>query len=119
MKTSQINVTKTMLEKSICDCNKQTREMLKAAGIVDYDKIEAGEKITIQASFKNPETGKKQEVKVSCYRANKRGDKRIWVNGIKSLANAGQVLNFTVRNGKLSIAVKSCAVIIQLMKLAA
>jgi hypothetical protein len=104
--TSRINVTKTMLEKSICDCNAATREMLKHCGIVDYDKIKAGDKVVILASFK-PDAGKKQEVKVSCYRANKRGDKRIWVNGIKSMAKAGQALEFTVRAGKLSIKVEA------------
>ena len=112
---SKINITRTMLEKSICDCNAETRQMLKATGIVDYDKIDAGEKVTLLATFKNPDTGKSQEVKVSCYRANTRGDKRIWINGIKQLASAGDVMVLSVRGGKLSIALKGAAMVAALL----
>ena len=114
MKESKINITATMLNKSICDCNADTRTMLQSAGLVDYDTLNAGDKEIIEASFINPDTGKREQVKVSCYRAGKRGDKRIWINGIRKLAKAGDVMNLKVRNGKLAITLQGAVALLSL-----
>jgi len=40
---------------------------------------------------------------ISAYRAKSRGDKRIWFNGLKNHANAGDVMALVIRGGKLVI----------------
>ena len=42
--SATFTVTKTILNKSIQDCNAAMRSLLKDAGIVDYDSLSAGEK---------------------------------------------------------------------------
>ena len=84
-----------MIDKSICDCNAPTRQLLKEAGIVDYDKLGSGEKVNIKARLEGV------DVIISCYRANGRGDKRIWFNKAKQLFKAGDKITLKVRGEKL------------------
>ena len=87
-----------MLDKSICDCNQSTRNLLRDEGILDYDDLRAGErhkfKATLQVRKNNiPLTSCiTEECTVSCYRANGRGDARIWITKVKQYAEAGDVL---------------------------
>lgn len=79
-----------MLEKSICDCNKSVRDLLRDEGIIDYDDLEAGDRHKFKATLQV--RGRKEECDVSCYRANGRGDARIWITKVKQYAEAGDVL---------------------------
>lgn len=79
-----------MLVKSICDCNKSVRDLLRDAGIIDYDELEAGGRHKFKATLQV--RGHKEECDVSCYRANGRGDARIWITKVKQYAEAGDVL---------------------------
>jgi len=89
-----------MLDKSICDCNAPTRQLLKEAGIVDYDQLELGEKVQVNARMEG------DDVVVSCYRANGRGDKRIWFNKAKQRFQAGDKIALKVRAKKLYLEVE-------------
>tara|TARA_R100001244_G_scaffold117873_1_gene87673 strand:- start:70 stop:447 length:378 start_codon:yes stop_codon:yes gene_type:complete len=91
-------VTKTILNKSIQDCNSAMRSLLKDAGIVDYDSLSAGEKVELKGFFLDG-----TETKISAYRARNRGDKRIWFSGLKKYAKPGDVMALVVENGKLII----------------
>lgn len=79
-----------MLDKSICDCTQATRELLRDEGILDYDDLDAGERHKFKATLQV--RGHKEECEVSCYRANGRGDARIWITKVKQYAEAGDVL---------------------------
>lgn len=98
MKQAQFKVTKTILEKSIQDCNAAMRDLLKDSGVVDYDSMSAGDRVELKGFFSDG-----TETKISAYRANKRGDKRIWFSGLKNYAKAGDVMALVVDNGTLVI----------------
>ena len=91
-------VTKTILNKSIQDCNAAMRTLLKDSGIVDYDSLAPGEKVKLKGFFIDG-----TETNISAYRAKNRGDKRIWFSGLKNYAKPGDVMALAVKNGKLVI----------------
>lgn len=109
MKQAQFKVTKTILDKSIQDCSSAMRDLLKESGVVDYDSMSAGDRVELKGFFSDG-----TETKISAYRANKRGDKRIWFSGLKNYASAGDVMALVVDNGKLVIKnlTKACVVFI-------
>jgi len=98
MKQAQFKVTKTILDKSIQDCNAAMRDLLKESGVVDYDSMSAGDRVELKGFFTDG-----TETKISAYRANERGDRRIWFSGLKNYASAGDVMALVVDNGKLVI----------------
>ena len=91
-------VTKTILNKSIQDCNAAMRSLLKDAGVVDYDSLAPGEKVKLKGFFIDG-----TETNISAYRAKNRGDKRIWFSGLKNYAKPGDVMALAVKNGKLVV----------------
>lgn len=93
------HVTATILNKSIQDCNVAIRDLLKREGVLDYDTLNAGDKVTLEGVYYSDGT----ETTISAYRAKTRGDKRIWFNGLKNHANAGDVMALVIRSGKLVI----------------
>ena len=98
MRQANFKVTKTILNKSIQDCNAAMRDLLKESGVVDYDSMSAGDRVELKGFFSDG-----TETKISAYRANKRGDKRIWFSGLKNYAKAGDVMALVVDNGTLVI----------------
>lgn len=108
-KQANFTVTKTILDKSIQDCSSAMRDLLKESGVVDYDSMSAGDRVELKGFFSDG-----TETKISAYRANKRGDKRIWFSGLKNYASAGDVMALVVDNGKLVIKnlTKACVVFI-------
>ena len=98
MKKANFKVTKTILDKSIQDCNLAMRDLLKESGVVDYDSMSAGDRVELTGFFSDG-----TKTKISAYRAKKRGDKRIWFSGLKHYAVAGDVMALVVDNGKLVI----------------
>ena len=96
-KKAMFHVTKTVLDKAIQDANAGLVNILKEAGIIDYDTIESGEKHYIYANYKqytNP-------IQVSCYRAKTRGDRRIWFKGIKEIAKADDMMALSINKDKI------------------
>ena len=92
------HVTGTILNKSIQDCNVALRDLLKRENVLDYDKLSAGDKVTLSGVYSDG-----TETTVSAYKAKTRGDKRIWFNGLKNYADAGDVMALVIRGGKLLI----------------
>ena len=92
------HVTGTILNKSIQDCNAAIRDLLKREGVLDYDTLNAGDKVTLEGVYSDG-----TETTISAYRAKTRGDKRIWFNSLKNHANAGDVMALVIRGGKLVI----------------
>ena len=92
------HVTGTILNKSIQDCNAAIRDLLKREGVLDYDTLNAGDKVTLEGVYDDG-----TETTISAYRAKTRGDKRIWFNSLKNHANAGDVMALVIRGGKLVI----------------
>lgn len=92
------HVTGTILNKSIQDCNASLRDLLKRENVLDYDTLTAGDKVTLEGVYSDG-----TETTISAYKARTRGDKRIWFNGLKNYADAGDVMALVIRNGKLVI----------------
>ena len=92
------HVTGTILNKSIQDCNASLRDLLKRENVLDYDTLTAGDKVTLEGVYSDG-----TETTISAYKAKTRGDKRIWFNGLKNYADAGDVMALVIRNGKLVI----------------
>jgi hypothetical protein len=91
-----INLTETMLNKSIIDANKTVRDFAKAKFEFDYDTVEAGTKEQISAKYVDDNS----EATVSFYTAKTRGDKRISISGLKKKAEAGQVVSLSSFHGE-------------------
>ena len=92
------HVTKTILNKSIQDCNSDLRTLLKAHNILDYDELGEGSKVTLRGKFADG-----SETNISCYRAKTRGDKRIWFSGIKDHARIDDIMAMIIKGGKIII----------------
>ena len=92
------HVTGTILNKSIQDCNASLRDLLKRENVLDYDTLTAGDKVTLAGIYSDG-----TETTISAYKAKTRGDKRIWFNGLKNYADAGDVMALVIRGGKLVI----------------
>ena len=92
------HVTGTILNKNIQDCNAALRDLLKRESILDYDTLNAGDKVTLEGAYSDG-----TRTTISAYRAKTRGDKRIWFNGLKNYAAAGDVMALIIRGGKVMI----------------
>ena len=97
-----LDLTRTMLDKSIIDANESIRRLAQLFH-VDYDELKAGERRKIPALFS---TG--TESTVTFYRT-ARGDRRISIQKIKKEASVGNTLNLTYAHsadGSLILVVK-------------
>ena len=72
-KKAMFHITKTILEKSIQDANRDICRILLEANCVHYDKLALGEKQYLCGFFK---AQRNIPIAISCYRAKGRGDKR-------------------------------------------
>ena len=92
------HVTGTILNKNIQDCNAALRDLLKREGVIDYAELNPGDKVTLEGVYSDG-----TETTISAYKAKTRGDKRIWFNGLKNHADAGDVMALIIRGGKVMI----------------
>jgi hypothetical protein len=92
------HVTGTILNKNIQDCNAALRDLLKREGVIDYDTLNAGDKVTLEGVYSDGTS-----TKISAYRSKTRGDRRIWFRNLKNNADAGDVMALLIRDGKLLI----------------
>ena len=109
-----IRLTDTMLSKSIIDANVFVQDVLKKYGLMDYQSLKNGEKKKLDVMLYIGE--EKFETKMSCYRANTRGDERFWIYGrqfkesfhsgdlmyISVDSSSSRVININVSRGILS-----------------
>ena len=91
---AMFHVTKTILEKSIQDANREICRVLLETGLVHYHQLELGEKQFLTGFFKGE--GNKP-ITVSCYRTKGRGDKRIWFKGIGGIAGPDDMMALAVK----------------------
>ena len=97
-----LNLTKTMLDKAIIDANASVRQLARLFG-VDYDELQSGEKVQVPSILED-----KTEATVTFYKT-ARGDRRISIQKIKRIANAGDTLNLTWarrESGELILVIK-------------
>lgn len=97
-----LNITKTMLDKAIIDANASVRQLARLFG-VDYDELKAGERVQVPSILED-----KTEATVTFYKT-ARGDRRISIQKIKQIANAGDTLNLTWarrKSGELILVIK-------------
>ena len=92
-----INVTDTMLNKSIIDANKSVCELAKEFSF-DYSEQEAGDKNAVSCRYPDG-----TEARVTFYKAKTRGDKRISITKLKHQAQAGDVVTLQKNRGKIKI----------------
>jgi hypothetical protein len=103
IKYCKIIPTKTGLTKSIMDATKSVREFLKSEDIHDYESQDKGpeNKEKKEAFFVNSDDCEKTEV--SLYKANGRGDSRIWFKNLNNYADPNDVLALYMEESKLKI----------------
>ena len=91
-----IRLTDTMLSKSIIDANVFVQDVLKKYGLMDYQSLKNGEKKKLDVMLYIGE--EKFETKMSCYRANTRGDERFWIYGrqFKESFHSGDLMYISV-----------------------
>ena len=96
-----IRLTQTMLSKSIIDANGFLRKMLLDNDLLDFEKLT--DKVYLMANLVLED--QQHEVKISFYKANKRGDERFWISGLgefirSSRINVNDLIYITVDNRK-------------------
>jgi hypothetical protein len=93
--------TKTGLEKSVMDAISSVREFFQQNNIHDYDTQQNGSdhKVKLQAHFILPE--KLQQTEISLYRANNRGDARIWFSGLNNVAKPNNLIAIVLKAGNI------------------
>jgi hypothetical protein len=96
--------TETSLNKAIMDATNSIREFLKVNGIHDYDKQEFGPDKKVQKEGKFiGEKGIQISTTITFYRANGRGDYRIWFSELNKFANGNDELALLLNNSELNI----------------
>ena len=96
-KKAMFHVTKTILEKSIQDANKDIRDLLCETELLDYDLLGNGEKKILKGRFKGR---RESNVTITCYKSKTRGDKRIWFKGIKDIAEPNDMMALGIYSSK-------------------
>lgn len=96
-----IRLTQTMLNKSIIDANGFLRTLLLDNDVLDFENLTG--KVYLKANLILDD--QKHEVKVSFYKANKRGDERFWIYGLGNFVRSSQInvndlIYITVNNQK-------------------
>lgn len=96
-----IRLTQTMLNKSIIDANGFLRTLLLDNDLLDFENLT--DKVYLIANLVLG--NRKHEVKISFYKANKRGDERFWIYGLgkfikSSQINVNDLIYITVNNQK-------------------
>lgn len=96
-----IRLTQTMLSKSIIDANGFLRKLLLDNDLLDFEKLT--DKVYLMANLVLED--QQHEVKISFYKANKRGDERFWISGLGKFIKSSQIhvndlIYITVNNQK-------------------
>jgi hypothetical protein len=101
---NMITLTKTMLEKSIIDCNAACREIACRVE-VNFNTMAPGDRATVPAVFADG-----SETEVRFYKTNNaRGDRRISIKGLNKRASIGDVVTLEVIARGKSLLIEICA----------
>ena len=99
-KKAMFHITKTILEKSIQDANREICRILLESNLIHYDKLKQGDKQYITGFFKG---FRENPITISCYRAKGRGDKRIWFKGIGDIASVDDMMALVIYGKRITI----------------
>ena len=91
--TATLTLTSTMLDKSIIDANATVRKLALYLG-VDYSKMVNGEKRVVDARLFG-----QGDCKVTFYKAATRGDRRVSITKLKTIAGVGDTVALTILDG--------------------
>lgn len=93
--TATLTLTATMLDKSIIDANATVRKLALYLG-VDYSKMVNGTKgkRVVDARLFG-----KDDCKITFYKSSSRGDRRVSISKLKSIADVGDTVAITMLNG--------------------
>ena len=92
-----INITDTMLKKSIIDANKSVCDLAKEFSF-DYSEADCGQRHPIVGKYPDG-----TEAKVTFYKAKTRGDKRVSITKLKRQAEVGDVVTLKRSKGIIKI----------------
>lgn len=95
--------TKTGLEKSIMDATSSVREFFKINGIHDFEAQEKGTDYKIKIKAKYVFEKESKDLDISLYKANHRGDSRIWLSSLKEIASPNDVISIILKGAKIYI----------------
>ncbi len=96
--------TSTAIEKSIIDATEGVRTLFKDSGLHDYKSQLQGQENKIYIETTVYSNGVIEHTKTSLYKPEtKSGDPRIWIYGLKNLADATDLLAFIVVDNKLIV----------------
>lgn len=98
-----IEPTKTGLEKSIMDATFSVREFFKFNKIHNYDSQNHGPENKVKLKAKYILENEERDLDISLYRANNRGDARIWLSGLNAIANPNDKIAIVYKNNNLYI----------------
>ena len=90
-KKATIQLTETMLNKSIIDANKTVCDFAQQFDF-NYSQAEAGDRFELIGRYKD-----NTKCKVSFYKAKGRGDKRISITSLKKFAEVGDTITLKTR----------------------
>nr|WP_321353768.1 DUF262 domain-containing protein [uncultured Draconibacterium sp.] len=95
--------TETGLSKSLMDATLPVRNYLKEKNIHDYSIQENGPEFKVTKPANYILKDKLEELKISLYRATKRGDARIWLSDLNHNADALDLIGIIVKEDKIFI----------------
>ena len=99
-----LRLTKTMLEKSTIDANKQVRVLLKKNNFIDFNDIGQGESYKKRRPTLLFTSDDVYETRTSFYRPEtKEGDPRLWVYKLKSYFKEGTIILFFIHSNKFYV----------------
>lgn len=103
MPYSRLVITQTGLNKGIMDAVSNVRHFLKEQKIHDYSTQEKGPNHKVKISGQFVALDKSTDTEISMYRANGRGDYRIWFSDLGSFADANDELLLMNKDEELLI----------------
>lgn len=93
--------TQTGLNKSIMDATHSVREFLRENNIHNYETQQNGPENKVKLPAKYILEDNDRDLEISLYRANKRGDERIWFSGLNDIANPNDTIAIIFKDGTI------------------
>lgn len=94
-------ITETGLTKNILDATSPIVQLLKTKKIHDYESQQYGPEHKIKLPCIILSNGAREETLISLYRANTRGDTRLWPGRLQNFASADQVFSLFIENNNI------------------
>ena len=98
-KKGKLKLTKTMLEKSIIDCNESIRDLMEP--LFNFENAVPDKRYKFESIF----TSTKTKATITFYKTH-RGDRRISIQKLKQHAEIGDIVELTLKNNTIHIEIK-------------